>query len=184
MIREGLDQRDVQRLGGICAKYPASYVILRILRRAGARRVLDVTYGRGRFYKVYRPEYLAGADPVKWDWIVKPDQFHQKTVFQLHREVMDGLRIDVDTVVVDPPRWNMKRYNRRDVYNYLVGTPTSIILHAAETARILNAKHLLLHYNRVMEISEIEHIVEFKWFARYLYTQNKNTSYYILYKMV
>jgi hypothetical protein len=42
-----VDQRDVQKKGGLCTKYPSSYVVCEMLRKHSIRRVLDVTFGRG-----------------------------------------------------------------------------------------------------------------------------------------
>jgi len=86
---------------------------------------------------------------------------------------------------VDPPRWDTYvTYNRRKMYNYLVGTPILIIETGGKIAKLLNARYLLVHYRSMVEIEGYEsiHVIEFKWFARYLYTESKNTSLYILYE--
>ena len=78
------------------------------------------------------------------------------------------------------PGYNVN-YNKREIYNYLIGTPNLIIDYSVKLARMLNAKHLLLHYNRVPNIDKPRHVVEFRWIARYLNIEGKNRSYYILY---
>jgi hypothetical protein len=188
MMLEFVDQRDVQRMGGLHARFPSSYIVCRLLGSVNARRVLDVTYGVGRFYRLCRREIelLIASDPIKWGWIVEPDVFYQFTVWQLYNMVRGGnVKIpDVDVVVCDPPRWNTSvSYNRRSPYNFVVGTPNLIIDYSVKLARVLNAKHLLLHYNRILNIGRPIHVIEFLWFARYLNTEGKNKSYYVLYNV-
>jgi hypothetical protein len=187
-VVEQIDQRQVQKYGGDFVKYPSSYVVCGLLRRYGLRRVLDVTYGEGRFYYLCRHELeIIGADPMKWDWVVKPRQFYQLNVFQLYLMLRDGkLQLPVvDVVVVDPPRWNTSvTYRRRDMYNFIVGTPKLIIEYAAKVANLLKSPYLLIHYREVMQLENYVpmHVIEFTWVARYLNTGDRNKSLYILYK--
>lgn len=185
---EVIDQRRVQKRGGDFARYPSSYVVCSLLRRYGLRRVLDVTYGEGRFYYLCKSDVeVVAADPVKWRWVVKPKQFLQLNVFQLYMMLRDGKlqMCNVDAVVVDPPKWNTEvSYRRRDMYNYIVGTPRIIIEYATRVAELLKAAHLLVHYRSPLDIDAYRpiHIVEFTWVARYQNTKNKNKSLYILYR--
>jgi hypothetical protein len=185
---EVIDQRRVQKRGGDFARYPSSYVVCSLLRRYGLRRVLDVTYGEGRFYYLCKSDVeVVAADPVKWQWVVKPKQFLQLNVFQLYMMLRDGKlqMCNVDAVVVDPPKWNTEvSYRRRDMYNYIVGTPRIIIEYATRVAELLKAAHLLVHYRSALDIDAYRpiHIVEFTWVARYQNTKNKNKSLYILYR--
>jgi hypothetical protein len=186
MMVEVVDQRDIQRKGGLYARFPQSHVVCNLLRSTNARRVFDVTYGAGRFYRLCRREIklLVASDPVRWRWVVAPDTFYQATVWQLYNMVKGGsVKIpEVDIVICDPPRWNVNvSYNRRDVYNYVVGTPGLIIDYSVKPTRLLGVKHMLLHYNRIPDIGRPVHVVEFHWVARYLNTEGKNCSYYILY---
>jgi hypothetical protein len=96
-VLEVIDQRSVQKRGGDFARYPSSYVVCSLLRRYGLRRVLDVTYGEGRFYYLCKSDVeVVAADPVKWQWVVKPNQFLQLNVFQLYMMLSDA-------IVTDPP---------------------------------------------------------------------------------
>jgi hypothetical protein len=189
-IVERVDQRSVQERGGDFARYPSSYVVCNILRKYGLNKVLDVTYGEGRFYYLCKSELeIVGADPMKWSWVVKPKQFYQMNVFQLYLMLRDGkIQLpSVDSVVVDPPRWNTGVvYRRRDMYNFLIGTPKLIIEYAAKVAQLLKTRHLLVHYRELLKIEGFEpvHVVEFTWVARYLNTENRNRSMYILYRYV
>jgi hypothetical protein len=186
-VVEKVDQRDVQRIGGSFAKYPSSYIVCKLLRNYGLKRVLDVTYGEGRFYRICFPELVViGADPVKWSWVVKPNQFYQLNVFQLHLMLRDGkIRLGpVDVVVVDPPRWSTDVvYRKRDMFNFLIGTPKLIIEYASKVASLIRSPYLLVHYRELLKLEGFEpvHVVEFTWFARYAYTENNNRSLYILY---
>jgi len=189
-VVEHIDQRDVQSRGGDFNKYPSSYIVCSLLRRYGLRRVLDVTYGEGRFYKLcrYGIEVIA-ADPVKWRWVVKPKQFYHLNVFQLHLMLRDGkLSIEpVDVVVVDPPKWSTGVvYRKRNMYNFIIGTPRLIIDYAARVASLIKSPYLLVHYRDTVRLEGFEsvHIVEFTWLARYAYTENKNKSLFILYKSI
>jgi hypothetical protein len=188
MMLEFVDQRDVQRMGGLHARFPSSYIVCKLLRSINARRVLDVTYGVGRFYRLCRREIelLIASDPIKWEWVVEPDVFYQFTVWQLYDRVRRGDIVvpGVDVVVCDPPRWNTSvSYNRRSPYNFVVGTPSLIIDYSVKLAKTLGVKHFLLHYNRVPNIGKPVHAIEFHWFARYLNTEGKNKSYYVLYNV-
>jgi hypothetical protein len=185
---EVVDQRDIQRMGGLYAKYPSSYIVCRLLEMARAKRVLDVTYGAGRFYRLCRKdiELLVASDPVKWRWVVAPDTFHQATVWQLYNMVKGGnVKIsDVDMIVCDPPMFS-KGGNKRDEYNYIIGTHGLIIEYSVKLARLLGVRHFILHFNKIIDLGEIAYIVEFRWMARYLHVNGANNkSYFILYNMV
>jgi hypothetical protein len=188
-VLEVIDQRSVQKRGGDFARYPSSYVVCSLLRRYGIKRVLDVTYGEGRFYYLCRHELeIVGVDPVKWEWVVKPKVFLQENVFELHTALEHGLvkLQQPDVVVIDPPKWNpLVPYRRRSPYNYIVGTPKLIIKYGSRVAAILKAPYLLLHFRELLELENYKpiHVIEFTWIARYLFTANKNKSLYILYAL-
>jgi len=187
VVTEFIDQRQVQRYGSDFAKYPSSFVVCSLLRRYNLRKVLDVTYGEGRFYKLcHNVLEIIAADPMRWQWVVKPKQFYQMNVFQLYLMIRDGkIQLEsVDVVVVDPPKWSMTvSYNRRDMYDFIIGTPNLIIEYAAKVAQQLKTKHLLVHYRELLKLERFKpiHVIEFMWFARYMNTDNKNKSLYILY---
>jgi len=183
-----IDQREIQRMGGLYTKFPSSFVVCNLLNHA--YKVLDVTYGEGRFYKLCRDalDVLVASDPKRWDWIVKPDLFYQFNVFYLYnllcRERIKFPVRKIDAVVVDPPKWNKNNYNRRKMYNYIIGTPEKIIEYAGKIAKLLSSPYLIVHYDKVLDVENFRpiHVIEFKWYARYLNTKNNNTSFYILYE--
>jgi len=49
----------------------------------------------------------------------------------------------------------------------------------------LKTKHLLVHYRELLKLERFKpiHVIEFIWIARYKFTENKNKSLYILYKV-
>lgn len=182
-----LDQRQIQGLGGQYAFYPSAKIIEDLIRPLSPA-VLDVTYGRGRFYYFYRPRLLVASDPYKWNWIVRPDAFYQLTVWALYDKLRKGeikLQDDITLVVVDPPRWTRCTYRNREEFSSIIGTPDLIIQYAHRTAQLLNATHLLLHYNTVPQLEKAQtvKIVKFRFLSRYLNTKHKNTSYYALYRL-
>ncbi len=67
--------------------------------------------------------------------------------------------------------------------NYLIGTPELIIEYAAKTAGLLGARYLLVHYKKILQLNGYRpvHIVEHRWFHRYLRVDDNNHSFYILY---
>mgnify|MGYP001773030560 CR=1 FL=1 len=177
-----VDQRDVQRLGGKAAKFPSSFVVADILVRHGIERVLDVTYGRGRFYYIYKPPLLFGADPKKWEWVTEPDVFIQAPVWALRRRL--DRQQQFDAVVCDPPVWRKGvRYNGRPEYNYVLGSARLIIDEAVRLARMLGVKFFLLHIDRLMEFPVVEDI-QFRYVARYLNLPELRTTHFTLYRVV
>jgi hypothetical protein len=186
MIEEFIDQRDVQKRGNLYVKYPMAYVVLKMLTKYGIVNVLDITYGRGRFYVMYRPRVLIGVDPIKWEWLVKPDVFYQMNAYHFYRLLRSSelsIGKNIDCVVIDPPKWKDATYRRRDEYNFIIGKPIDIIQCGRKIAELIKAPYLFLHFNQQLQLGEPLHVVRFRWFARYQNTQDKNTSLYILYKL-
>ena len=187
VIVERVDQREIQKRGGYYATYPSSYVVCSLLKRYNMTRVLDVTFGEGRFYKLcYYGIRIIGVDPVKRDWKVSPSSFIQMNVFQLYNAVstkqliLDGF----DVVVVDPPKWTRGvKYKKRDMFNYIIGTPELIIEYASKTAELLAIPYILVHYKRTINLQGYKpiHIIEYRWIHRYLRADDKNYSLFIVY---
>jgi len=180
-----IDQRDIQRRGGVYAKYPVAAIVADFLKSIRAKRVLDVTYGEGRFYKVYRPELLVGADPNVWEWVVRPDIFIPYPVWSVSKVLERiGLR-EFDVIVCDPP-WG-ERHRRRPQYNNLIAfaTAETIIKYAFELAKYLKTPYLLLHYDKLYKCEGWTRVrtVEFRYVARYLNNPGlSRTTYFIMFK--
>jgi len=193
-----VDQRDIQRRGGRCAKYPTSCLIHdmleRLLRKQGLRPedlvVLDTTYGEGRFYGAWRPYRLIACDIRRWEWVVRPDVFVRAPSWSCWRKL--GLE-SVDLVVVDPPWMEKPGNGTREPYmlRYAFGSPETIILGAITTAEMLQAKHVLVHYTRYILRPgwRIAGAVKYVYVSRYLKNQDLDSSpnhtlFYILEKVM
>lgn len=177
-----IDQRNIQKLGGKATKYPSSYIVYSILSEHDLfGRVLDVTYGQGRFYAYKRPFLLVGADVKVWDWIVVPDFFILRPVWSL-KQVLEKVNMEFDVIVCDPPAWNKGvHYNKRDMFSYVVGTSELIIKYAIKLTRELGVRYMLLHYNKVLDNMKIVDNVEFVYVARYLNNPDYRATYFTLY---
>ncbi len=179
-----VDQREIQRIGGRASAYPSSYIVVKMLAKHGLfSRVLDVTYGRGRFYYYRRPRFLVGADPKVWEWVVAPDIFIPKPVWAL-KHVLCNLNLEFDVIVCDPPAWNPSTsYNRRAEYSFIIGSSRLIIEKTVELARELGINYMLLHFNKTIELPIVENI-KFRYVARYLNNPNlQATTLFTLYKI-
>jgi hypothetical protein len=75
--------------------------------------VLDLTYGKGRFYRLVRNKIktLIAVDIIKHDWEVKPDVFYNMSCQDFANNVVNN-KISIskpDVIVVDPPWSSEKR---------------------------------------------------------------------------
>jgi len=88
------------------ASYDIILYIFREMRLPPGVRVLDLTYGVGRFYRrvvtEFKP-YLIGVDIIKHSWEVPPAEFYLADARFFNPPV------SVDIVVVDPPWSSLKR---------------------------------------------------------------------------
>jgi len=171
-------------MGGRAAEYPASYVVFKILEKHGLLgTVLDVTYGKGRFYHCRKPDFLIGADPKVWEWVVVPDVFIPRPVWQLKR-VLERINVKPDVIVCDPPQWNRDvHYHSRNEYSYLLGSPEQIIEEAVKLAKELGTQYFLLHYNRRIRMDPVDE-VEFRYVARFLNNPDLRTTFFSLYQVL
>ena len=122
-----------------------------LLREAGIepRVVLDLTYGMGLFWRVYRPRLIIGVDPFPENsrlWVVAPDVYCPRAAWQWEWCVKPllGLGVRIDLVAVDPP-WTTQPSSRRRLYGKRVGT-VRLILEAAAAAAAKLQSPLLVHY--------------------------------------
>jgi len=173
-----IDQRKIQKRGGKAAKYPVSYLITQLLYSVNAKKVLDLTYGEGRFYAYSKPPYLHGIDVKKLRWIVKPDFFEQKSLFCVHE-----LPKRYDLIVIDPP-FSQRKYRNRDHYTAKNPNTKAMINHACKIAKLNNIPYVLVH-NKELYIPdrfEINACIDFIYACRYLANKDfKNTTkFYIL----
>ena len=162
-----IDQREVQKRGGVCAKLPSACVVSDILSAAGidARRltVFDTTYGRGTFWAAVRPRILIASDVVVHEWVVDPDVFIKKPVWHAAK-LLEALEITVDLVAVDPP-WSVRGSSTRRYYgvDVAIGSPRLILEKAVDAAVKLGARWLLLHLKEPWTPSGWRLVHEMKW---------------------
>jgi hypothetical protein len=184
MIIEEFDQLKIQSHCGIYNRYPVAVIISRILQTFKITSVLDITYGKGRFYKIYRPGKLIASDPIKREWFVKPDFFFNVNCFKLY-EILKDMKINVDCIVVDPPKWNDYNFNKfsRPEFNYIEGTCEQIIYYGYKIAKLINAAYILVHSNKIVKFIDYGpvYLAKFYWRTRYANAGNKY-SLFILYK--
>ena len=152
---------EVQRLPG-CGRAPDSCLIRAMLREVGLWPVgvggfiLDLTFGRGKFYEAcpFRPRVIA-YDIRRLNWVVEPVRFVKAPAWATIHHIRDGsLRDPVKLVVVDPPWQDCRRGNgciRRvdDRWFYrtsmMFGTPMQILESAARVSRLLGVP-MLIHF--------------------------------------
>ena len=74
-----IEQREIQKKGGLCARYPVSCVVRDLIGATNLFKplipinILDLTYGEGRFYASFRNKVkVYGFDILRLDHVVKP----------------------------------------------------------------------------------------------------------------
>ncbi len=146
-------QIEIQRRGGACAKYPSSCVIRDLLARAGLLKpfrqlhVLDLTYGRGLFWKTMPQAVIFAFDIRRLDWVRRPKCFVRAAAWAWKHYINNIAEClgNIDLVVADPP-WVVKGTSTRRHYGLdrAFGSVWHILNAAAEAARYFNS-YLLLH---------------------------------------
>ncbi len=145
-----VDQREIQARGGKCARYPVSCLIGELLARAGVikplRRfkVLDLTFGEGRFWAALPNAEVWGFDIRRLRWVVKPSRFYNESCegWRKHEEILSQ---SFDVVVADPPFSPYQRgWEKRGHYRDNGSIP--IILYEARKAAIHFRAPLLIHF--------------------------------------
>lgn len=144
-----IDQREIQRRGGKCVKFPVSCLVHDMIVDVFGDVnivVLDTTYGEGRFYGAFRPLLLLGTDIKIHNWVVKPDWFSLVPSWSAWRMV-DKLMVSPDLIVVDPPWTSYTHRGRKHYYEYRgLGDAKMVLEGAFITARKLGVRYILIHY--------------------------------------
>jgi len=153
--------------------YMVMFDVFRMLQLPREPRVLDLTYGVGRFYRKIVEEYkpfIIGVDVVRHNWEVPPSVFIQRDARTLTlRDLEQYGRIDV--VVVDPPWSALKRgvvssiagYSRQP-YHIKHVDPYPLITKAIWLSRQLGSK-LVARFMEPLPCARIvvrDHIVVFR----------------------
>jgi len=179
-----VDQREIQRRGGVCAKIPTACIVASLIDSAGIGRdivVLDLTYGEGRFWAATKPRLLIGADIRVYNWVVDPDIFIKKPAWAAWR-IVANLGVRVDIVAVDPPWVHHGSDIRRQFGTVLaLGTPEIILESALRAANGLGARYMLVHYKKQWAPKgwEIIDHVRFMPVTRYNnYSKSENTTWF------
>ena len=187
-----IDQREIQKRGGKCSKYPVSCLIYNMLSSVGlipeSLVVLDVTYGVGNFYRAWHPKVLIGSDVKIWRWEIAPDVFILQPSWNVWWTLLK-LNIKPDIIVIDPP-WSSNSHRGRTWYNYSFGTPEQILRGGLESAAKLGIRYALIHYNKVVVPKgwKLVKAVKFIYVSRYLKNNdienNPNHTYFYILKRV
>ena len=126
-------------------KYPVSCLLQRLLVEAGLLqpfrpiRVLDLTFGEGRFWRALPQAIVYGFDVRRLRWHSRPYRFWQESCEKWTR-VRDE---KFDLVVADPP---FSPYKREKRGHYKANGSVALILYEAwKAARYFHAP-LLIHF--------------------------------------
>ncbi len=185
-----VDQRDIQRRGGVCVRFPVSCLIKDLLVEVGLQPenlvILDTTFGEGRFYGAWRPKLLLGSDIRILRWIVQPDWFTLSPSWSVWTRVQK-LGVKPDIVIVDPPfspytRGTEGRKHYLPVTGF--GSPTSILEGGLESAKRLGCNTVLVHFNElyIPKGWKLEKQVGFLFLTRYLKQDMNNKTYFYILK--
>jgi len=158
-------QKDIQRKGGVCAEYPVSCLIRDILRRAGLLKpfkqlkVLDLTYGEGRFWVALPQAVVIGFDIRRLEWRRKPARFFLESCENWRTRVPNE---EFDLIVADPPFSPYKRgWEKRG--HYTDNGNIALILNEARKASEHFCAPMLIHFMWKVVPPEFE-IVDEAWF--------------------
>ena len=145
-----IEQVEVQKKGGKCARYPTSCIVRDFIAAAGLFKpltpinILDLTYGEGRFYAAFRNKVkVYGFDILRLDHVVKPYKFYNKSCekWKQHRDEINN----VELVVVDPPFMPYKRGGEKRRHYTANGAAIMCTNEALKAAEHYNAP-VLIHY--------------------------------------
>lgn len=167
---EVVSQQDIQRWSGDCVRYPVSCLLLKMLfvdgglpdalvKRAVLKysdfheplRILDLTFGEGRFYKAFDRSwlYIVGFDIRKLKWHVEPDEFYMLPSWRWSLYLKKP-KYQFDLVVADPPWAEWRRgWDRRShcLKSKMLGSDMQIIKDAVNAAEYFNS-YVLIHWKK------------------------------------
>jgi len=154
-------------------KYPYGMMIRLLLEtiRLKPKKVVDLTFGEGKFWSCYKPEYLIGYDIRKLKWIIKPDKFIKAPAWAALYHIIDNKIPKPELIAVDPP-WQQKtrgkgkkiRYGGKWWYSTskMVGTP-KIVLEAATKLSGKLKIPLIIHYKNRWVPNNFKVLIEVFW---------------------
>ena len=185
-----IEQWEIQRRGGKCARYPSSCIVVQLLDEAGLLRplqplsILDLTYGEGRFWAALSQAVVAGFDVRRLGWVRRPRCFWRAPAQHWQRytsEIEECLAGRPQLIAVDPPwqRWQRGREVGGRYYYRAAnawGAPEEILRAAAEAAQHWQAP-LLVHYATRWLPPGFTPVVEM-WWRPWFHLLNKKASNY------
>lgn len=180
-----IEQKDIQKKGGKCARYPTSCIVRDLIAAARLFKpfkplvILDLTYGEGRFYVSFKNKVkLYGFDILRLEHVVKPYRFYNKSCekWKRYRDEINN----VDLVVVDPPFMPYRRGNEKRKHYAANGAAITCTNEALKAAEYYNAP-VLIHYP--FKITPYQwKILEEVWFMGYAAVKLKPTWFGIITK--
>jgi len=145
-----VDQRNIQSRGRACVKFPVSCLIRDLLIESGILKpnkelkVLDLTYGEGRFWGAIPEAKVWGFDILKLNWVINPYVFFNESCEKWKNEVK-VLNNCFDLVVVDPPFMPHNRSPKMRKYYEDRGNLPLILKEGKEASEYFKAP-LLVHF--------------------------------------
>lgn len=165
MTQAIIDQKDIQKSGGICVRYPVSCLIRNLLVKAKLLHpfktlmVLDLTYGRGTFWAALPQAKVFAFDIRKLDWVRKPHQFFNESCRNWKKRLPDH---KFDLICADPP-FSPYHIGNNDVRKYYNERDVALILYEAIKAAEHYQAPLLLHFLAKLQYHNTVVIAE-TWF--------------------
>ena len=144
-----IQQSELRKKGGFCAKYPSSCVVRMLLKDAGlfkpfkTIKVLDLTFGQGIFYYSFKSVVqVYGFDIKRLNWVTKPYKFFNMSCDKWKKKIDED---HFDLIVVDPPFSPYDRGWERRLHYKDNGNISLCLTEALKAAEKYNAP-MLIHF--------------------------------------
>jgi len=175
-----INQLDVQRRGGACAKYPVSCVVRDLLSDAGLLKpferfkVLDLTYGQGIFWYALPQAVVVGFDVKELKHVREPYLFYHDDCGKWWM-YLTPLIWSFDLVVADPP-WAKYAFRTRKHFKG-DGEEERILNIGKWVSEVFHAP-LLVHYKERW-VPEGFEVVKEVWFqGRHRYSKKPKPTWF------
>jgi len=126
-----------------------SRIILSLLAKAGVDvlspiYVLDMTYGRGEWWRHVPQAVVYAVDPVRWEWVRDPKCYRKALAQEWHKWIDDVekcLGAKPQVVAVDPPwgPYGGLLRSLRPMWSKAIGSPIAILRAGLEVGRYFGA---------------------------------------------
>ena len=175
-------QSEVQARGGKCARFPTSCVVRDLLAEAGVLkpfkriRILDMTFGEGRFWAAIPNAEVWGFDVRRLEWVVEPKRFFMKSCENWRKED-EVMRQRFDLVVADPPFSPYHRgWQKRN--HYRARGEIALILYEARKASLYFGAPLLVHFMGRFQFWGFHIVAEAWYLGSYSLARNRFPSWF------